>query len=184
LLKIRLTRTGKKRQPSFRIVVAEHSNAVKGKYLEIVGHYMPATDPKQLILKKERVEYWISKGAHPSDTVASLLKKEGFANMEKYMEERNKQRQSKSKKKAEGEEKGTVPAKPAEGASGAEDASGEKAEGATESAKPTESAEEKPEKEKSAETAAKDTQPAEGAEEKPEDTKKEDTSTEEESKDK
>jgi small subunit ribosomal protein S16 len=95
LLKIRLSRTGKKTQPSFRIVVAEHSNAVKGKYLELVGHYVPAAQPKQIDLKKDRIEHWLSKGAKPSDTVAVLLKKQGFANMEIYMDQREKKRKKK-----------------------------------------------------------------------------------------
>ena len=96
MLKIRLTRTGKTQQESFRIVVAEHSNAVKGKYLELVGTYNPATQPKQFNVKKDRVEYWISKGAQPSDTVAVILKKNGFANMEKYIGTRDKHRKGKN----------------------------------------------------------------------------------------
>lgn len=95
LLRIRLTRTGKTQQESFRIVVAEHTNAVKGKYTELLGHYQPATQPKKFDIKKDRVEYWISKGAKPSDTVAVLLKRNGFANMDKYIEPRNKQRKGK-----------------------------------------------------------------------------------------
>lgn len=90
MLKIRLTRTGKTAQESFRVVVAEHTNAVKGKFLELLGHYQPATKTKALELKKERIEYWISKGAKPSSTVASLLKKKGFGNMDQYIEVRTK----------------------------------------------------------------------------------------------
>ncbi len=85
MLKIRLTRTGKTAQESFRIVVAEHTNAVKGKFLELLGNYQPATKNKNLEIKKDRIEYWISKGAKPSATVASLLKNKGFGNMEKYI---------------------------------------------------------------------------------------------------
>lgn len=95
MLRIRLTRTGKTAQESFRIVVAEHTNAVKGKYLELLGHYKPATKPKEFDILKDRVEYWIKNGAQPSDSVAVLLKNHGFANMDKYIEPRNKQRKSK-----------------------------------------------------------------------------------------
>lgn len=101
MLKIRLSRTGKKAQPSFRIIVQEHSAAVKGgKVVEMLGHYQPTTPNKDLVITKERVEYWISKGAQPSDTVASLLKRQGFDNMEKFIAPRNKQ----SKKKKGGEQ--------------------------------------------------------------------------------
>jgi len=101
LLRIRFTRTGKKKQPSFRIVVAEHSKPVKGKYLEILGNYKPATDPKEITLNKERIEYWISVGAKPSDSVASLLKREGLDNMDKFIV---KSRDKKRKKKKESPE--------------------------------------------------------------------------------
>jgi small subunit ribosomal protein S16 len=85
LLRIRFTRTGKKQQPSFRIVVAEHSNPVKGKFTEILGHYKPASADKECVFNKERILYWISVGAKPSDSVASLLKRQGFEDMDKYL---------------------------------------------------------------------------------------------------
>lgn len=107
MLRIRLTRTGKKGQPSFRVVVAEKSKAVKRKYLELLGHYLPAVTPKKVELNKERIEYWISKGAQPTDTVAALLKRNGFEGMEKFMEPRNK----KKKKKGEQEEEVKAEAK-------------------------------------------------------------------------
>ncbi len=95
MLKIRLSRTGKTSQPSFRIVVAEHTKAVKGEYLELLGHYVPAMNPKQFDIKKDRVEYWLSKGAKPSDSMATLLKRNGFANMDKYIAPRDKKRTAK-----------------------------------------------------------------------------------------
>jgi small subunit ribosomal protein S16 len=99
LLRIRLTRTGKKKQPSFRLVVAEKSKAVQRKYLEILGQYVPSAQPKVFNVKKDRIEHWIKMGALPSDTVAALLKKEGFADMDKYMEPRNKKRSKKKEAK-------------------------------------------------------------------------------------
>lgn len=106
MLRIRFSRTGKKGQPSFRIVVAEHRTPVKGRCIENLGHYLPARKPKIVSLKKERITYWISKGAIPTDTAASLFKKEGMTNMEKYLEPRNKQR------KPKGEEAKAAPASP------------------------------------------------------------------------
>lgn len=85
MLKIRLTRTGKKTQESFRIVVADHHKAVQKQYLELLGHYIPTTNPKQFVIKKDRVEHWIKLGAKPTDTVASLLKRNGFSNMDQYI---------------------------------------------------------------------------------------------------
>lgn len=106
MLKIRLTRTGKNAQPSFRIVVAEHSWPVKRKYLERLGQYVPAANPKVLTLDKERIEYWLSKGAQPSDTVAGLLKREGFKGMERFVGRRDLKR----KKKKGGDESAEAPA--------------------------------------------------------------------------
>lgn len=71
MLVIRLTRTGKKNQPSYRVVVTEKTNPVKGKFLEILGHYNPRLKEKSL--DGERIKYWISKGAQVSDTVHNLL---------------------------------------------------------------------------------------------------------------
>ena len=97
MLKIRLTRTGKTTQESFRIVVADQKKAVKRQYLELLGHYLPTCNPKVLKFDKERILYWISKGAQPTETVASLLKAEGVAGMEKYIAFTT-DRQSKKKK--------------------------------------------------------------------------------------
>ena len=101
MLKIRLTRTGKTSQESFRIVVADQKKAVKRQYLELLGHYLPTTNPKVLKFDQERIMYWISKGAQPTETVASLLKAEGVKDMEKYI---NFTTDRKSKKKKGGDE--------------------------------------------------------------------------------
>lgn len=74
MLKIRLFRTGKKNQPSYRIVITEARRKRDGKYVENLGFYNPLTDPYALEYKKDRVEYWISKGAQPTETVRKLLK--------------------------------------------------------------------------------------------------------------
>lgn len=100
MLRIRFSRTGKVGQPSYRIVVAEHRAPVKGRYLEALGNYLPARKEKQLVLEKERVLHWISKGAIPSESVASLLKKNGMENMDKYMGQPTHQRKKKGEEEA------------------------------------------------------------------------------------
>ena len=76
MLVIRLLRVGKKNQPAFKIVVTKKQNPPRGgRFVEEVGNYSPLT--KQIILKKERVQYWLSQGAQPSATVHNLLIKQG-----------------------------------------------------------------------------------------------------------
>jgi small subunit ribosomal protein S16 len=77
---IRLARHGAKKKPFYRIVVADSESPRDGKYLENVGTYNSLLDPVQVTLKPERIRYWMDQGAKPSDTVRSLLKKEGFFN--------------------------------------------------------------------------------------------------------
>ena len=73
MLKIRLTRVGKKNSPSYRVVVADEKRAVKGKFLEIIGNYNPALKPKTLVIDKTRALFWIGRGAQASDTVNNLM---------------------------------------------------------------------------------------------------------------
>lgn len=95
MLKLRLSRTGKNTQPTFRLVVQEHTAPIKGKFVEELGYYKPTAPDKPFTINGERVKYWISVGARPSDMVATLLKKQGFEGMEQYMEPRNKKRKQK-----------------------------------------------------------------------------------------
>jgi len=74
-VKIRLTRQGGKKKPFYRIVVADSEAPRDGSFLEVVGTYDPMTEPAKVDLKGERVEYWLGKGAVPTDTVKQLLKK-------------------------------------------------------------------------------------------------------------
>jgi small subunit ribosomal protein S16 len=71
MLKIRLSRIGKNKYATFRVVVAEHARAVKGKAVEILGSYDPHQDTAHV--KADRVKYWISKGAHLSPTLHNLF---------------------------------------------------------------------------------------------------------------
>lgn len=92
MLILRLQRTGRENSPSYRLVVAEKARPVKGKFLEHVGHYLPARDPAVLELKKDRIEHWIKQGATASDTVARLLSKNGVKGLDRYIKRYAKQR--------------------------------------------------------------------------------------------
>jgi len=75
LLAIRLTRQGAKKKPFYRVVVAEKEAKRDGRFIEIVGHYNPCREPIELKLDHERISYWMARGAQPTDTVRSLLRK-------------------------------------------------------------------------------------------------------------
>jgi small subunit ribosomal protein S16 len=74
-LKIRLTRIGTTHQPHYRVVVAEARSRRDGDPVEVIGTYDPRTKAKQVNLRLDRVDYWLSKGAKPSDTLNALIKK-------------------------------------------------------------------------------------------------------------
>ncbi|TRZ52571.1 30S ribosomal protein S16 [bacterium] len=76
MLKIRLTRRGKKNKAFFRLVVAEHASPIKGKFIEALGFLNPHTKEKSL--KNERIKYWMEKGAQCSDSAHNMLVKEGI----------------------------------------------------------------------------------------------------------
>lgn len=73
MVKIRLKRMGKRKQPYYRIVVTDSRRSRDGKYIESVGHYNPRN--KNLIINKERVDYWLAKGAQTSNTADRLWKR-------------------------------------------------------------------------------------------------------------
>jgi small subunit ribosomal protein S16 len=77
VIKLRLRRTGAKKRPSYRIVAAEHSSPRDGRFIEILGHYDPLTEPATVKINSERALYWLSVGAQPTETVAGLLKRAG-----------------------------------------------------------------------------------------------------------
>lgn len=74
MLMIRLARFGAKKKPTYRLVVIEKDRARNSRAVEVVGHYNPVANPKQVVIKHDRVEHWVKNGAQPSDTVARLLK--------------------------------------------------------------------------------------------------------------
>lgn len=77
MLKIRLSRRGKKRQPSYRVVVADINSKRDGRIVERIGHYNPLADPTEFNIKEDRALHWLSVGAQPSDAVRRLLVKQG-----------------------------------------------------------------------------------------------------------
>ena len=75
MLMIRLARTGARKQPHYRVVVIEKDRARNGRSVEVVGTYNPRTTPTSIDLKRERIDYWVSKGAQLSDRVSKLMSK-------------------------------------------------------------------------------------------------------------
>lgn len=73
MLSIRMTRVGSKKKPYFRLVVTEGRTALQSSFVENLGTYNPRTKPAQVEVNKERVNYWLGKGAKPSDSVRTLL---------------------------------------------------------------------------------------------------------------
>jgi small subunit ribosomal protein S16 len=72
---IRLSRTGARKQPHYRVVVIEKERARNGRPVEVVGTYNPRTSPASIELKRERIDYWVSKGARMSDRVSKIVSK-------------------------------------------------------------------------------------------------------------
>jgi small subunit ribosomal protein S16 len=73
VLMIRLSRTGARKQPHYRVVVIEKERARNGRPVEVVGTYNPRTSPASIELKRERIDYWVSKGARMSDRVSKIV---------------------------------------------------------------------------------------------------------------
>jgi small subunit ribosomal protein S16 len=75
MLSIRLRRTGTTKRPYYRVVVADSRSWRDGRFVEVLGHYDPRRDPAVVKIDAERAKHWIARGAQPSDTVRSLLKR-------------------------------------------------------------------------------------------------------------
>jgi small subunit ribosomal protein S16 len=76
-VRIRLTRVGATKQPSYRLVVADSRSARDSRSIETIGHYNPRSEPIELNVDAEKAKAWLAKGARPSDTVARLLRQAG-----------------------------------------------------------------------------------------------------------
>jgi small subunit ribosomal protein S16 len=77
MVKIRLRRTGSKKKPTYRVVVADSRSPRDGRFVEIIGYYNPRTEPVTFNVHEDRVQHWLSVGAQPTDTVQKLLKNSG-----------------------------------------------------------------------------------------------------------
>src|SRR5258708_19662658 len=84
MLRIRLRRVGKKKQPAYRLVVADSRAPRDGAFIETIGTYNPLTDPATITVNEERAREWLSKGAVPSDRVVKILASQGTAEMPLY----------------------------------------------------------------------------------------------------
>ncbi|MDP2719520.1 MAG: 30S ribosomal protein S16 [Dehalococcoidia bacterium] len=78
MVKIRLRRTGAKKRPNYRVVVADERAPRDGAFIEIIGYYNPLTDPPTIVIEKDRAIAWLGKGAKPTETMARLLSKVGI----------------------------------------------------------------------------------------------------------
>lgn len=76
-VRIRLKRMGAKKRPFYRLVVADSRAARDGRFVEVVGHYNPLTEPSQVVINEEKALYWLNQGAQPSETVRRLLRQAG-----------------------------------------------------------------------------------------------------------
>mgnify|MGYP000039353773 FL=1 len=74
-VRIRLARHGRKKRPFYRIVAADSRNPRDGRYIERLGHFDPMSDPNELVVDLERVDYWVGVGASPSETAAKLIER-------------------------------------------------------------------------------------------------------------
>lgn len=77
MVRIRLRRVGARHQPSYRIVAADKQSPRDGRFLEIIGHYNPRTEPATIQIKEDRLFHWLKNGAQPSDSVAKLMRTSG-----------------------------------------------------------------------------------------------------------
>ncbi len=73
MLAIRMRRAGAKNRPFYRVVVTEHQSAREGRFVEVLGHYNPRTQPERLEIDRDRLAHWLKAGARPSDTVRTLI---------------------------------------------------------------------------------------------------------------
>jgi small subunit ribosomal protein S16 len=73
-VRVRLTRVGSKKNPIWRVVVADGRSPRDGRFIETIGHYNPQTDPSTILIDDDRLQHWLARGAQPSGTVKQLMK--------------------------------------------------------------------------------------------------------------
>jgi small subunit ribosomal protein S16 len=97
MVKIRLRRMGAKKQPTYRFVVSDVRSPRDGRFLEILGHYNPRTEPKTVVVDAEKVKAWLAKGAQPSDPVRRLLAAQGIVERGPISETKRRPKSEKAK---------------------------------------------------------------------------------------
>ena len=113
MLIIRLQRVGKLKKPTYRLIISEKSRSTCGTYLESLGSFNPHDKEKGLVLKTDRIKYWLEKGAQVSNTVHNILLKQGLAKGEKRKSVSiTNARRKKMEEKAKANAKETAPAAP------------------------------------------------------------------------
>jgi small subunit ribosomal protein S16 len=118
-LKIRMSRAGAKKRPYYRIVVAESRSPRDGRFIEKIGSYDPmlGDETKRVKFDSERVKYWLSKGATPSDRCARFFSREGLVQWQHGNNPQKAKPKAKAEARAKGEAPAAAPAAPAPGAS-------------------------------------------------------------------
>ncbi len=86
MVKIRLMRVGKRKQPIYRVVIADARSPRDGRFIEIIGQYNPRTEPSEISIEEEKALAWLRKGAQPTGQVTALLKRTGI--WTKHVEEK------------------------------------------------------------------------------------------------
>ena len=109
-VKLRLARIGAKKQPTYRIIVADSRSKRDGRLVERLGYYDPRTDPSTVVINEERTKYWISVGATPTDALGPILKQAGIS--DQYVRQRT-ARKSKAAIAEEAAAKAAAPKAPA-----------------------------------------------------------------------
>lgn len=120
MLRIRLRRVGKKKQPMYRIVVADSRAPRDGAFVDVLGHYQPLVTPSAIVIDADRARHWLERGAQPSDRVAKLLAIQGIAELPPKLKARIELGQQRAK--------GSTPEKPKPAAAAAAAAAGTGAE--------------------------------------------------------
>jgi small subunit ribosomal protein S16 len=73
-VRVRLTRVGSKKNPIWRVVVSDQRSPRDGRFIETIGHYNPQTEPSTIVIDEERLQYWLARGAQPTNTVKQLAR--------------------------------------------------------------------------------------------------------------
>ena len=77
-MSVKIRRTGAKKAPTYRVIVADSRSPRDGRFIEEIGHYNPRTEPVEIVINEERAKVWLKNGAQPTETVKALLKKSGI----------------------------------------------------------------------------------------------------------